>query len=131
MAKYADIDNFAYKVMKRILPGPYTVVLRATKLVPKRVVSKQKTVGIRVPDHESPRAIAAALGRPIVTTSASDATDTPISNPDELLDRFEGDIDLLINAGAIPAVHSTIVDLSGSEAVVLRRGKGDLAWLQA
>lgn len=130
VAQYAHVDNFAYKIMKRILPGPYTVVLRATKLVPKRVVSKSKTVGIRVPDHPVPLAIAAALGHPIVTTSASDAADTPISNPDELLDRFAGDIDLLINAGPIPALHSTIIDLSGSEAVVLRQGKGDVSWLQ-
>jgi tRNA threonylcarbamoyl adenosine modification protein (Sua5/YciO/YrdC/YwlC family) len=124
IARYAYVDDFAYRIMKRLIPGPYTFVLRATREVPKILLRKQKTVGIRVPGHPVAHAMLEALGSPIVSTSAM-IGDAPLNDPDELDARFP-QVDAFVDAGWGGLDPSTVVDLTGDEAVVLREGAGPI-----
>lgn len=122
IARYAHVDDFAYRIMKRLVPGPYTFVLQATREVPKLLVRKQKTVGIRVPDDVVALALLNELGSPIVSSSAT--IDGEILNdPDELHARFSH-VDAFVDGGWGGIEPSTVIDLSGGEAVVLREGAG-------
>ncbi|MGB5696296.1 MAG: L-threonylcarbamoyladenylate synthase [Polyangiales bacterium] len=122
IARYAHVDDFAYRIMKRLVPGPYTFVLRATGEVPKLLVRKQKTVGIRVPDDPIALALLGELGSPIVSTSAT-IDGEAISDPDELHARFPH-VDAFVDGGWGGIVPSTIIDLTGDEPIVLREGAG-------
>lgn len=122
IARYAHVDDFAYRIMKRLVPGPYTFVLRATREVPKLLVRKQKTVGIRVPDDPVALALLHELGSPIVSTSATFDGEA-LNDPDELHARFHH-VDAFVDAGWGGIEPSTIIDLTGDEAVVLREGAG-------
>lgn len=122
ISRYAHVDDFAYRIMKRLVPGPYTFVLRATRDVPKLLVRKQKTVGIRVPDDQVALALLNELGSPIVSTSATIDGEV-LNDPDELHARFHH-VDAFIDGGWGGIEPSTIIDLTGDEAVVLREGAG-------
>jgi len=122
IARYAHVDDFAYRIMKRLVPGPYTFVLRATRDVPKLLVRKQKTVGIRVPDDTIALALLNELGSPIVSTSAIIGGEA-LNDPDELHARFPH-VDAFVDGGWGGIEPSTIIDLTGDEAVVLRQGAG-------
>ena len=122
IARYAYVDDSAYRIMKRLVPGPYTFVLRATREVPKLLVRKQKTVGIRVPNDVVAQALLQELGSPIVSTSAM-IDGQVLNDPDELHARFPH-VDAFVDAGWGGIEPSTIVDLTGSEPVVLREGAG-------
>jgi tRNA threonylcarbamoyl adenosine modification protein (Sua5/YciO/YrdC/YwlC family) len=122
IARYAHVDDFAYRIMKRLVPGPYTFVLQATREVPKLLVRKQKTVGIRVPDDTVALALLNELGSPIVSTSATIDGDV-LNDPDELHARFPH-ADAFVDGGWGGIEPSTIIDLTGDEAVVLREGAG-------
>lgn len=124
IAHYAHVDDFAYRIMKRLIPGPYTFVLRATRDVPKILLRKQKTVGIRVPGHPVARALLKALGSPIVSTSAV-IGDEVLNDPDELHAQFP-QVDAFVDAGWGGLEPSTVIDLTGNEAVVLREGAGPI-----
>jgi tRNA threonylcarbamoyl adenosine modification protein (Sua5/YciO/YrdC/YwlC family) len=122
IAHYAHVDDFAYRIMKRLVPGPYTFVLQATREVPKLLVRKQKTVGIRVPDDTVALALLNELGSPIVSTSATIDGEV-LNDPDDLHARFPH-VDAFVDGGWGGIEPSTIIDLSGDEAVVLREGAG-------
>jgi tRNA threonylcarbamoyl adenosine modification protein (Sua5/YciO/YrdC/YwlC family) len=122
IARYAHVDDFAYRIMKRLVPGPYTFVLKATREVPKLLVRKQKTVGIRVPDDTVALALLNELGSPIVSTSATIDGEV-LNDPDELHARFPH-VDTFVDGGWGGIEPSTIIDLTGDEAVVLREGAG-------
>jgi tRNA threonylcarbamoyl adenosine modification protein (Sua5/YciO/YrdC/YwlC family) len=122
IARYAYVDDSAYRIMKRLVPGPYTFVLRATREVPRLLVRKQKTVGIRVPNDTVAQALLQELGSPIVSTSAM-IDGQVLNDPDELDARFP-QVDVFVDAGWGGIEPSTIVDLTGSEPVVLREGAG-------
>jgi tRNA threonylcarbamoyl adenosine modification protein (Sua5/YciO/YrdC/YwlC family) len=122
IARYAHVDDFAYRIMKRLAPGPYTFVLRATRDVPKLLVRKQKTVGIRVPDDTVALALLNELGSPIVSTSAT-IDDQVLNDPDELYARFPH-VDAFVDGGWGGIEPSTVIDLTGPEVVVLREGAG-------
>jgi tRNA threonylcarbamoyl adenosine modification protein (Sua5/YciO/YrdC/YwlC family) len=124
IARYAHVDDFAYRIMKRLVPGPYTFVLKATRDVPKLLVRKQKTVGIRVPDDTVARALLSELGSPIVSTSAMIDGEV-LNDPDELHARFPH-VDAFVDGGWGGIEPSTIIDLTGDEAVVLRQGAGPI-----
>jgi len=124
IARYAHVDDFAYRIMKRLVPGPYTFVLRATREVPKLLVRKQKTVGIRVPDDTIALALLNELGSPIVSTSAI-IDGEALNDPDELHARFPH-VDAFVDGGWGGIEPSTIIDLTGDEAVVLREGAGPI-----
>jgi tRNA threonylcarbamoyl adenosine modification protein (Sua5/YciO/YrdC/YwlC family) len=98
IAKYAVVDNWAYRILRHHLPGPYAFILPATREVPKMVLSKQKTVGIRVPDHPVVTTLARELGRPIISTTATDEEGEPLVDPGEIRDRFAG-LDLILDGG--------------------------------
>lgn len=131
ISMYAQVTDYAYRLMKRLIPGPYTFILEATKLVPKIMLTKQKTIGIRVPDHPIPLAIVQELGNPIITTSVTRPDETLYDDPEELADRFEGQVDLVVDAGKILPQHSSIIDLTVDPPRVLRVGKGDVSFLLA
>ena len=123
IAKYAIVENAAYRVLKRYLPGPYCFILPATKEVPKIVARKQKTVGIRVPDHAVTQALVRALGRPIISTTAAPPGGEPMVDPYEIVEQFPG-VELVLDAGGGNVRLTTVVDLTGATAVVVRRGAG-------
>ncbi|MCX8118197.1 MAG: L-threonylcarbamoyladenylate synthase [Desulfobacterota bacterium] len=127
ISRYAYVSNYAYKMMKKLLPGPYTFILKATKLVPKMAMTKQKTVGIRIPDNKICLALVKELGHPIISTSVYTPEDTLYNNPLEIEERFGKQLDLVIDGGVIVAEHSSIIDLTEDEPKVLRKGKGDVS----
>ena len=123
IAKYAVVENVQYRLLKRLLPGPYTFILPATREVPRMLLSKRKTVGIRVPDHPVSLALSRALGVPLLSTSASGRGEDPLNDPADIVARFKG-IELVLDAGYCGVVSSTVVDLTGPEPVVVREGAG-------
>ena len=128
VARYARVSNYAFKVLKRFLPGPYTFVLEATSIVPDLLLTRQKTVGIRIPDNRICSAIVRELGHPIITTSANRSGDEPIGDPYAVEAELGNDLDLVIDGGVLSADVSSIVSLIGDVAVVLRKGVGDVSW---
>ncbi len=131
ISQYAQVSNYAYKTMKKLLPGPYTFLLQATRMVPKIMLTKRKTVGIRVPDNPICLALVKELGHPIITTSVSKPDEQLYNDPQEIHDRLKGRLDLVIDGGVIVAEHSTIVDLTDETPVILRVGKGPVAYFTA
>lgn len=122
IARYAIVEDAAYRVMRRLLPGPYTFILQATREVPKMVMRPRKTVGIRVPHHEVALTLVRELGSPVLSTSAS-LDGEQFNDPDDLLEKFK-QVDLVIDAGWGGLEPSTIVDLTGDRPVVVREGAG-------
>lgn len=127
ISQYAYVQDYAYKIMKRLLPGPYTFVLQATKLVPRTVMTKQKTVGIRVPDNNICIEIVKNLGRPIINTSITRNKDQLFEDADAIKEIYGHQLAYVIDGGTIVAEHSTVVDLTGDAPVILREGKGDIS----
>jgi tRNA threonylcarbamoyl adenosine modification protein (Sua5/YciO/YrdC/YwlC family) len=127
ISKYARVSDFAYKSMRKLLPGPYTFVLTAAKEVPKKLWTKRKTVGIRVPANEIARTLAFELGNPIVSTSATTRKGELLYDPFEIRTIFENSVDLMLSMGALNGIPSSIVDLSGDEVEIIREGSGDLS----
>lgn len=123
IARYAIVENAHYRVMKRVLPGPYCFILQATREVPKIVHLKQKTVGIRVPAHPVTIALVQALGRPLISTTAAMTGSEPLIDPWEIKERFPG-LDLILDAGPGGNVPTTIIDLSQGDVHIVRVGAG-------
>jgi tRNA threonylcarbamoyl adenosine modification protein (Sua5/YciO/YrdC/YwlC family) len=125
IAEYAYVTDFGYRWLKRLLPGPYTVVLQASRLVPKILLEKRREVGIRVPENETCLEIARALGRPIISTSATDPVSGEILiDPDVVKDRLGSQLDLVLDGGLLTNEPSTVVSLIDDEITILREGKG-------
>ncbi|WP_315789941.1 L-threonylcarbamoyladenylate synthase [Fischerella sp. JS2] len=137
VATYANVSDTAYRIMKHLIPGPYTFLLPATKLVPRLVQNpKRKTTGIRVPNHKVCLELLSALGNPIISTSAHlppDETNNRILGVEEeqilsrveLFDRLEGLVDVIVDTGEEPNYEvSTILDLTGEEPMMIRQGLG-------
>lgn len=123
LARYAVVENPQYRLLKRLLPGPYTFVLPATREVPRMLLSKRKTIGLRVPAHAVPAALVKALGTPLISTSASYRGQEPLNDPAEIVERFQG-IELVLDAGYCGVIPSTVVDLTGPEPQIVRAGAG-------
>jgi tRNA threonylcarbamoyl adenosine modification protein (Sua5/YciO/YrdC/YwlC family) len=130
IARYAKVSNFQYKVMKRLLPGAYTFVLNSTTIVPGLLVTKQKTVGIRIPDNRICLAIVQALGHPIITTSANLSGEEPIGDPLIVDQELGKQLDLVVDGGILSAAVSSVVSLIDDIPVVLRKGGGDVSWCE-
>ncbi|MCP4154714.1 MAG: threonylcarbamoyl-AMP synthase [bacterium] len=126
VSDWAHIPNNVYRIMKRVLPGKYTFILSASKEVPKGILQKRKTVGIRVPDSEVARSLVEELGRPLLSTSVPKEDDEFFTDPDEIAERFRYEIDLILDAGVLPDMPSTIVDFTSDPPEVLREGAGDV-----
>ncbi len=127
ISKYAKVSDYAYKAMKKLIPGPYTFVLPAAKEVPKKLWTKRKTVGIRIPDNEIARTLTKELGNPIISTSATTRKGELLFDPLEIRRVFNLSVDLMLSMGALNGVPSSIVDLSSDEPEIIREGSGDLS----
>ena len=125
IAKYAMVENQHYRILRHFLPGPYCFILKATREVPRIVQSKQKTVGIRVPDHPVALALVQELGRPLLSTTASGEDGEPLIDPHDINTRYKG-LALILDAGAGGAVCATVVDLSGDTLEIVREGAGPI-----
>jgi tRNA threonylcarbamoyl adenosine modification protein (Sua5/YciO/YrdC/YwlC family) len=128
-ANYAQVSNFAFKIMKRHLPGPYTFVLDATRVVPSTLTTRQKTVGIRIPADEIALAIVRELGHPLVTTSANLTGETPLHDPVEIEQSMGRMLDFVIDGGIRYGDPSTVISLIDDKIEVLREGCGDISWI--
>ena len=126
ISQYAIVSNYAYRIMRKCLPGPYTFILEASSKTPKKIMSKRKTVGIRIPDHKICLAIVTELGHPLITTSANISTEEELNNPDDIEDKLGSSLGLIIDEGPLISEPSTIVDLTGDSPAVLREGKGNI-----
>jgi tRNA threonylcarbamoyl adenosine modification protein (Sua5/YciO/YrdC/YwlC family) len=126
ISDYAKVSNYAYKTMKRLLPGPYTFVLEGSKLVPKIMLTKRKTAGIRVPDHPICLELVEMLGNPIITTSATMPDGTNFFDPSFIHDFFHPRIDVVIDGGPVPGHPSSIISLINDMPEVIRKGRGDI-----
>ncbi|MFO7964567.1 MAG: L-threonylcarbamoyladenylate synthase [Desulfobacterales bacterium] len=127
ISDYAKVSNYAYKTMKRLLPGPYTFILEGSKLVPKIMLTKRKTAGIRVPDHRICIELVVALGNPIISTSAKLPNGDILNEPSLLHDHVANQIDVVIDGGPVPGRPSSVISLIQDTPVVIREGLGDVS----
>ena len=129
ISNYAIVSNYAYKTMRRMLPGPYTFILEATRLVPKILLTKRKTVGIRVPDNEICLSIVRELGNPIISTSVTTGNEI-LSDPAEIEKKYGRAVDLVIDGGILATEKSSVVSLVNDVPEIIRMGKGDVSLFQ-
>jgi len=130
VANYSQVSNFAFKIMKRYLPGPYTFVLEASRVVPDLLTTKQKTVGIRIPDNPIALEIVRELGHPLVTTSANTSGEETFQDPKEIEVKLGKMLDLVVDGGILPGEPSTVISLVNDQIEVLRQGTGDTSWIE-
>jgi tRNA threonylcarbamoyl adenosine modification protein (Sua5/YciO/YrdC/YwlC family) len=128
IANWAFIPNNAYRIMKRVLPGKYTFILPASKEVPKALLhlQKRKTMGVRVPDAEIAHSLVKSLGRPLLSTSVPKGPDGFFTNPSEIVDQYQYDVDMLLDGGITPNIPSTVIDFTVSPPEILREGAGEI-----
>jgi len=127
ISHYAKVSNYAYKNMKRLLPGPYTFILEGSKLVPKIMLTKRKTAGIRVPDNAICLALVEELGHPIISTSATMPDGSILHDPSLIHDFFQSRIDFVIDGRTpIPGQPSSIISLINDVPEIIRKGLGDV-----
>jgi tRNA threonylcarbamoyl adenosine modification protein (Sua5/YciO/YrdC/YwlC family) len=127
IAKYAKVSDYAYRTMKHLLPGPYTFVLPAAKIIPKKLWSKRHTVGIRVPDHQIAQALVKEVGNPIISTSVTNRKGEVLYDPNEIQNVFSHSVDLMLSAGVLNGKPSSVVDLSDEVPEIIREGAGDVS----
>ncbi len=127
ISRYARVSDDAYKIMKRLLPGPYTFVLEASRLVPKIILPKRQTTGIRIPDNRICQALVAEMGSPVISTSVKDGGGELLSDPRMIDELFGKRVDMIIDGGIIAAAPSSVVSLLPEGIEVIRAGKGDVS----
>ncbi len=130
LGEYAIVSNFAYKTIKRLIPGAYTFILDAAKTVPEALLSKRKQVGIRVPNNNICQAIIEELGSPIINTTAKDKDGNYFLDGQEIYEKMGKLIDAVIDCGVIENQGvSTIIDFTDDEIKLVRKGLGDYSWV--
>lgn len=127
ISKYAKVSDYAYRTMKHLLPGPYTFILPASRLVPKKLWSKRKSVGIRIPQHNVALKIVEELGNPIISTSTTNRKGEVLVDPIEIKNIFNSQVDLMLASGNLSGRTSSVIDLSEDVPVVVRKGAGDVS----
>ena len=127
ISRYAKVSNYAYKTMKRLLPGPYTFVLEGSRLVPKIMLTKRKTAGIRVPDNPICLALVNQLENPLLTTSATKPDGTVFHDASLIHDYFGKRIDAVIGGSIVPGLPSSVISLIHDIPEVIRKGIGDVS----
>jgi tRNA threonylcarbamoyl adenosine modification protein (Sua5/YciO/YrdC/YwlC family) len=127
ISQYAKVSNYAYRTMKRLLPGPYTFILEGSKLVPKIMLTKRKTAGIRVPANEICLALVRELGHPIITTSAATAEGESFHDASLIHDHFGKQVDAVIDGSPVSGEPSSVVSLIDDTPEIIRRGAGDVS----
>jgi tRNA threonylcarbamoyl adenosine modification protein (Sua5/YciO/YrdC/YwlC family) len=128
LASYARVDNHQYRLLKRATPGPYTFLLEATKEVPRRLSHPSwRTIGLRVPDHRVTQALLEGLGQPLLGTTLIPPGETdPLNEAHEIRERFERQIQAVVDAGACPMQPTTVIDMTEDPPRVVREGRGDV-----
>jgi tRNA threonylcarbamoyl adenosine modification protein (Sua5/YciO/YrdC/YwlC family) len=129
ISEYAKVSNYAYKTMRRLLPGPYTFILEGSNQVPKMMLTKRRTAGIRVPNNPICMALINSLGHPIISTSATTAEGELLREPWLVEEQFGKQLDLIIDGGEVPGVPSSVISLIGDEPEVIREGLGPVDYL--
>jgi tRNA threonylcarbamoyl adenosine modification protein (Sua5/YciO/YrdC/YwlC family) len=124
ISRYAQVSDFAYKTMRRLLPGPYTFILEASRLVPKIILPKRQTTGIRVPDNAICLALVKELGQPIISSSVKNEEGEYLNDPREIEEIFRRRVDMVIDGGILSHEPSTVVSLIEGRAEIIREGKG-------
>lgn len=127
ISRYAKVSDYAYRTMKHLLPGPFTFILPAAKVVPKKLWSKRKTVGIRIPNHQVSLTLVRELGNPIISTSTTNENGEVLINPEEIKSIFEDRVDLMLSSGNLSGQPSSVIDLSEDSPEVIREGAGDVS----
>lgn len=132
ISEYAIVSNAAFKIMKHLIPGPYTFILPAARMknLPKILVSKRKTVGVRVPDSAATLAIVRELGHPILSTSATGEGGAVLRDSAEMIATYRNSVELILDAGPLLSEQSTVLDLTGDEPEIIRQGAGDTSFLR-
>jgi tRNA threonylcarbamoyl adenosine modification protein (Sua5/YciO/YrdC/YwlC family) len=128
LASYARVDNKQYRLLKLATPGPYTFLLEATKEVPRRVSHpSRRTIGLRVPAHAVTQCLLEQFGQPLLGTTLIPVGETePLNEPEAIRAQYQKLIQAVIDAGACPMQPTTVVDMTGDEPVLVRRGRGPL-----
>lgn len=127
IGRYGVMSNDAFRFVRRLLPGPYTMVLRATSDVPRAMRNRQQEVGVRMPDHPVCAMLVTALGQPLLTGSVTPAEEIPdLEDPEFYLERFKNDVAVVLDAGPLWPDPSTVLRLTDQEIEVLREGQGPL-----
>ncbi len=127
ISHYAQVSNYAYKSMKRLLPGPYTFILPGSKLVPKIMLTKRKTAGIRVPANHICTKIVETLANPIISTSATTPEGTFLYDPSLINDYYGDRIDIVIDGGSVPGQPSSVIAIDEDYPEIIREGIGDVS----
>jgi tRNA threonylcarbamoyl adenosine modification protein (Sua5/YciO/YrdC/YwlC family) len=127
ISHYAKVSNYAYKTMRRLLPGPYTFILEGSKLVPKIMLTKRKTAGIRVPDHKICLELVGGLGNPIITTSATMPDGSILNDASLIHDVFKSRIDMVIDGDIVSGQPSSVISLIDDTPEIIRKGMGDVS----
>ncbi len=128
VGRFARLDTWQFRILRACLPGPYTFLLRATRHMPRRLQhERRRTIGVRIPDHPVPRLLLGELGEPLMSSTLLLAPDTqPLTEGREIQARLEHDIDAILDGGDCGIEPTTVIDLSVTPPVIVRRGKGDL-----
>ncbi len=131
ISEYAHVSNAAFRVMKHLIPGPYTFILPAARMkqLPRILMSKRKTVGIRVPDSKVVLAIVKELGHPILSTSVTVNGGAILNDPEAIVTGFRNTVDMIIDGGLLTSEPSTVIDFTGEEPKVVRVGAGDVSMI--
>ena len=128
IALYARVDNRQFRLLKAATPGPYTVILEATRAVPRRLSHpSRKTIGLRVPENAIAQALLAELGQPLIGTTLITQDDELLNDPEQIRERLARQVELIIDGGACAMEPTTVIDLTDDEPVLLRLGRGNPA----
>lgn len=127
ISEYAKVTDYAYKTMRRLLPGAYTFILEASRLVPKIILPKRSTTGIRVPDNQICLTLVRELGQPIISTSVKTEQGETLGDPAVIKEYFGQTVDLIIDSGIIMPQPSSVISLVDDNIEIIRKGKGDIS----
>ncbi len=126
-SRYARISTFAFRLLKRCFPGPYTIILEASREIPRLLLSSRKEVGIRIPDSAVCHELIEQFGLPVLNSSVNQRQDELLNDPEDIAGRYENVVDVMLNAGPLPdARESTVLRIVDEEVQIIREGKGDL-----
>jgi tRNA threonylcarbamoyl adenosine modification protein (Sua5/YciO/YrdC/YwlC family) len=131
LASYAKVDNSTYRLLRDVTPGPYTMILDATREVPRRLSHpSRRTIGLRIPDHPVAQGLLDVLGQPLISSTLQlPGDELPLNDVDDIVARLEHSADFVIDAGPCGIEPTTVADLTGAQAVLVRAGKGSVAAL--
>ena len=127
LSRYVHISTPNYKILRRCLPGAYTFILEATREIPKIMLTRRRTVGIRIPDEPIVKLLTGALQNPIVNSSVSDGSDELMNDPEYIEEKIGHAVDIILDGGIIISEPSTVFDLTGDEPILVREGKGEIS----